>query len=99
MKKISNCGHAGTLESSDVLIQVEPSDNDTIEIVLVSSVEELYGDDIKKIVMDTLEKMHIVSAKIDINDKGALDYVIKARLQAALLRSLEDGDKPDWSSL
>ncbi|MBE0497045.1 MAG: citrate lyase acyl carrier protein [Campylobacterales bacterium] len=97
MTQIISCGYAGTLESSDVLIQIEPCE--TIEIVLVSSVEELYGDDIKALVHRVLEKMGITGVKVDINDKGALDYVIKARLQAALLRAMTDGNTPDWSLL
>lgn len=97
MADITSCGHAGTLESSDVLIHIEPSQD--IEINLISSVEELYGNDIKALVLEVLEKMNIKAVKVDINDKGALDYVIKARLQTAILRALEDGDKPDWSLL
>ena len=35
---------AGTTESSDIMIIVEPSDNNEVAVTLNSSVEKLYGD-------------------------------------------------------
>jgi citrate lyase subunit gamma (acyl carrier protein) len=97
MKKIIKSAFAGTLESSDVYIQVKPLEEERVEIVLQSSVEELYGEDIKTLVKDTLEKMQISFIYVDIQDKGALDLVIKARLQAAIFRACEC--EPEWEAL
>jgi citrate lyase subunit gamma (acyl carrier protein) len=95
--KIINSAHAGTLESSDVYVQINPLDKDAIEIDLESSVEELYGEMIEEYIMETLKSMHISSVHVKIQDKGALDLVIKARLQAAILRACESD--PDWEEL
>jgi len=95
--KIVNSAHAGTLESSDVYVQINPLDSETIEIELESSVEELYGEMIEEFVRDTLISMNINSVHVKIQDKGALDLVIKARLQAAVLRACEC--EPNWEEL
>lgn len=76
---------AGTLESSDVYIIVEPSNERIIEIK--SSVLDQYGDDIKNVVNETLKEMNVQNVKIIIEDKGALDVVIKSRLETAIMRS------------
>jgi citrate lyase subunit gamma (acyl carrier protein) len=97
MHVISKNAHAGTLESSDAFIQVEPNGDNGIEISLESSVEELYAEDIINLIKETLEKMGIQSIKVIVQDKGALDFVIKARLQSAILRATDAA--PDWSQL
>lgn len=76
---------AGTLESSDVYIIVEPSNERIIEIK--STVLDQYGDDIKNVVNETLKEMNVQNVKIIIEDKGALDVVIKSRLETAIMRS------------
>lgn len=88
--EIKNTAMAGTLESSDTTIVVEPNPDKEISIILKSSVEKQFGDQIKKVVTDTLREMKVESAIVRVNDKGALDCVIKARVQAAVLRAAEE---------
>ncbi len=78
---------AGTLESSDVMVTVEP--NDTLELDLNSSVEKQYGKEIKKCILNVLSEMQIEKGKVTVVDKGALDCTIRARLQAAIARGAE----------
>jgi len=92
-----NSAYAGTLESSDVYIQINPIEEDTVKIELQSSVSELYGDMIEELVRDTLKEMNITGVHINIQDKGALDFVIKARLQAVVYRACEID--PSWEEL
>lgn len=82
-----NSAHAGTLESSDVYIQINPIEEDIVEIELESSVAELYDDMIEELVRDTLKQMDISGVHVNIQDKGALDFVIKARLETAVYRA------------
>jgi len=89
-----NSAHAGTLESSDVYIQINPIDEDEIQIELESSVAELYDDMIEELVRDTLKEMNVSGVNVHIQDKGALDFVIKARLQAAVFRA--SSSEPTW---
>jgi|SRR5699024_9617674 len=86
---------AGTLESSDIQITLSKGDNG-INIDLDSSVEELYGDQIRKVITETLNAYGIDNANVKAVDKGALDCVVKARAMAAVQRALETTDQPDW---
>lgn len=97
MKIVKNA-HAGTLESSDAFVQVLHSTQKGITIELDSSVEEIYGDDIREVVKTSIEKMGLEDIHVKIQDKGAFDYIIEARLQTAVLRACEK-DVPDWSVL
>ena len=98
MSKKLETAHAGTLESSDAFVRVIPVDAKGIEIELESSVEEIYGDAIRALVLATATAMSVEGVKIIVQDKGALDYVIKARVQTAILRALGEAE-PDWSVL
>lgn len=82
-------GMAGTLESSDVTIVVEPNENKGIVIDLKSQVEKQFGGQIKALVLETLKELRVSNVIVKIQDKGALDCVIKARLQTAILRAAE----------
>lgn len=90
--------HAGTLESSDAFVRVIPNESEGIVIELESSVEEIYGDAIEVLVLETVQAMNVDHVRLVIQDKGALDYVIKARVQTALLRAMGKNE-PDWSTL
>lgn len=90
--------HAGTLESSDAFVRVMQNDQAGVEIVLESSVAEIYGDAIEALVLQTVLSMNVDRVKVTVQDKGALDFVSKARVQTALLRAL-GVNEPDWSTL
>ena len=77
---------AGTLESSDLMVTLEPG-TDGIELSLTSSVMNQYGRQIKKTVLETLERLEVRDAKVTVVDKGALDCTIKARVECAVFRS------------
>ena len=77
---------AGTLESSDLMVTVEPAENG-IELSLTSSVMNQYGRQIKKTVLETLERLEVKDAKVTVVDKGALDCTIKARVECAVFRA------------
>ena len=83
--KILKNAVAGTLESSDLFIQIEPDDKElTLEIDSVVANQPL--DSIRGAVVDTLNEFEISTGKIYIKDKGALDCVIRARMETALKR-------------
>ena len=77
---------AGTLESSDLMVTLEPG-NGGIELSLTSSVMNQYGRQIKKTVLETLERLEVKDAKVTVVDKGALDCTIKARVECAVFRA------------
>ncbi|EEY43479.1 citrate lyase beta chain [Vibrio mimicus VM223] len=60
--------------------------------------EQQFGHAIRQVVLHTLEAMEVHDALITIEDKGALDCVIRARVQAAVMRAC-DVQKIEWSQL
>ena len=90
---------AGTLESNDLLVKVAPGD--VLEVVIFSEVIRQFGTQIRKVVDETLQKQGVTRGQIVIEDKGALDCTIRARVQAAILRgaNAETGTELDWRTL
>ena len=84
--EILKAAMAGTLESSDAQVMVEPAD-DGIELTLESSVMNQYGRQIKATVLETLERLGVENARVSVVAKGALDCTIKARVECAVFRS------------
>lgn len=83
---------AGTLESSDAHVTVEPSNNG-IELSIESSVMNQYGRQIKEVILETLRQLGVQHGKIIVVDKGALDCTIKARVECAVFRSNDASSK------
>lgn len=88
MKIVKNAV-AGTLESSDAYVKVEPNESG-IEIVLESVVLAQFGDDIKASVMEVLKDNQVENAKVFVNDRGAIDCTIRARVETAIKRAQEE---------
>lgn len=86
---------AGTLESSDVQIMIEPSHNG-IELFLTSSVMNLYGKQIKSTILTTLANLGVENARLTVVDKGAVDCTIKARVECAVFRAAEIKENLPW---
>lgn len=90
--EIQKMATAGTLESSDCLVTVEPGEG-SVNLELSSSVMNQYGRQIKVTVLETLERLGVDSASVTVVDKGALDCTIKARVECAVFRSCGESAK------
>ena len=75
---------AGTMESSDVYVQIEPAD--TLDIQLESVVYNQFGEQIREVVTEVLKEQGVETAAVRIVDRGALECVIRARVETAVLR-------------
>lgn len=84
--KLVNSAIAGTLESGDVMIELNPGENG-VEIDLQSTVESQFGKYIRSVIVDTCREFELENVKVRVQDKGALDCTIKARMTTAILRS------------
>lgn len=84
---IEKSAMAGTLESSDAQVTVEPGDG--LEINISSSVLNQYGRQIKATVLETLGRLDVKDGKVTVVDKGALDCTLKARVECAVFRSCD----------
>ena len=89
---------AGTLESSDCMVTVEPAEKG-IELELESTVIRQYGRQIKKVAMETLKRLGVKKARVSIVDKGALDCTIKARVECAVMRAAEYEGRINWGGM
>lgn len=75
--EIKKAATAGTLESSDCMVTVEPGEG-KIDFSLESSVIHQYGNQLRKVALETLKNLDIDNVRITIVDKGALDCTLKA---------------------
>lgn len=80
---------AGTTESSDVMVMLRPNPAGGIVIDLKSDVIVSFGDAIEATVRDVLKEFDVNDAQVSVVDKGALDFVIRARMQCAICRAAE----------
>ncbi len=86
---------AGTVESSDCMVTVEPGEG-KVELNLESAVIRQYGRQIRKVIHETLDRLEVTDAKVTVVDKGALDCTIKARVECAVYRSNDVKDSLPW---
>ncbi len=87
-REIVRPARAGSAESNDVLVIISPSDDLTIDISSEVSVQ--YGEDIEKVIREKLQDLGVEKAQIKIEDKGALDFTLRARVEAAVLRGAKN---------
>lgn len=80
---------AGTMESSDAYVEIEPGTG-SVELQLDSVVEGQFGDAIRGAVMEVLAEQGVKNASVRVVDRGALECVIRARVETAVLRGKEN---------
>jgi citrate lyase subunit gamma (acyl carrier protein) len=79
---------AGTLQSSDLMVFVEPGPELVIEIE--STVKRQFDHLIRAKVAEVLESHGVTSGHVRVTDRGALDYAIQARVETALQRAARE---------
>ncbi len=87
--EIKKLASAGTMESSDAYVEIEPG-KDGLEVQLDSVVMAQFGEDILAVVRQVLGDLGVENAKVRVVDRGALDCVIRARVETAVLRGKGD---------
>jgi len=86
MGKIIQRATAGTLESSDVFVTMEP-DEQGLNIHIDSVVMKQFGDNILSVTKEVLSEFGVTQAKVSVVDRGALECVLRARVECAVLRA------------
>lgn len=92
MEKIGKSGNHGAGVKSDCMVQFELLTDGGINIELNSKVKVLYGKSIEKLAIEMLSFFNIDNANIKIDDSGAVDFVLAARIEAAIKKVI-DTDK------
>jgi citrate lyase subunit gamma (acyl carrier protein) len=82
---IGKKAQAGTIQSSDLMVFVEPDAGLVIEIE--STVKRQFEHLIRAKIEEILRGQGITAGRVRVSDRGALDYAIQARLETALQRA------------
>lgn len=86
--EIKTMASAGTMESSDVYVEIEPG-TQGLQVQLESVVAQQFGEQIRSVVLDVLKEQNVENANVRIVDRGALECVIRARVETAVIRGKE----------
>ncbi len=89
MNKIGIAGNFGDGVRSDCRVTVQPADSGGIRLEVRSKVQVLYGAAIESLARDVLAHFGVEHAAVTIEDTGALDFVIAARLEAAITQVMD----------
>ena len=89
MANIGIAGNAGEKIRSDCLVRIEPGSSGGIIVELDSKVDKLYGNSIRELTSSVLEHFGLAHARVEINDSGALEFVLAARMEAALKQVIQ----------
>ena len=88
MAEIKKIATAGTDEKSDAVITVEPNEGGLV-LEIKSVVMNQFGPAIEASVREVLQEMGVENAVVRVADRGALDCVLRARVETAVLRGME----------
>lgn len=82
----AEAGRRGEDIRSDCWISIETKPDRGPDILVTSKVKTIYGESIERLITEGLELFGIKNARVEIEDQGALPFVIMARLEAAVKR-------------
>jgi len=86
--KIAKAAIAGTLESSDAMITITPLDKG-IMVDVESVVLAQFGTEIERAVREVLDDFSVEGVNVRVQDQGALECVLKARVETAICRAAQ----------
>jgi len=96
----AEAGRRGEDVRSDCWVKVTLTGSGGIEVALKSKVDSLYGESTRQLVRDELDALGVKNGKIEIEDGGALPFVILARVETAVRRlglDMAEGYIPDFA--
>ena len=86
--KIIRDATAGSGEKSDCTVTVRPSDG--LGIVITGSSTAFFGESMDSEVRSVLEELGVTAGTVEVEDRGALPFCMKARVEAAVRRGAEE---------
>lgn len=89
MNQIYVAGNSGPKVKSDCRITLETKSSGGISISINSKVQKFFETHHKKLINDALEKFKMNHCNLILEDAGALDYVLLARLETVLKNATE----------
>jgi citrate lyase subunit gamma (acyl carrier protein) len=79
---------SGTMQSSDLMVVVEPAE--TLQIDIESTVKKQFEHLIRARIEATLQELGVTTGHVRVSDRGALDYAIAARVETAIHRASQE---------
>ena len=76
--------------SDDAVIEVSLTNSNDINIEIKSTVLHMFKSQIEKAVLDVVNEFNLINININVQDYGALDFVIRARTRMAIKRALKE---------
>ena len=86
MLKSAEAGRKSSRVRSDCWIKISLTNSGGIKLKMNSKVKQLYGSPIRKLVSEGLAYFDIKNAEVEVEDYGALPFVIMARLECVIRR-------------
>ncbi len=83
---------AGFMTKQDALVRFS-DENCTLQLEVRSSVSGLFGKAVRKAAGEELSRLNVINGRVWIEDNHALDFVIRARIQAVVMEMREAGCK------
>lgn len=83
----ASAGRTGDGVRSDLYVSIADAPSGGIDLKLNSKVGVFYGDSIRETAQTVLDAFDVEHARVEIDDKGALPYVIAARVETAVRRA------------
>lgn len=98
MSRIGVAGRRGEDVRSDVYVAVELKGDGGIKLDIKSRVDSLYGSSIRELVATGLKFFGVSSALVEVEDSGAVPFVMMARIETAIRRALGVNyqEVPEW---
>ncbi len=86
MDRSAEAGRRGQDVRSDCWIKITLTDSGDIRVGLQSKVKTMFGQSLEKMIKDGLKLFNLEHAQVEVEDNGALPFVIMARLESAVRR-------------
>lgn len=99
-KTSSEAGNRGKSVRSDCWVGLKTAGSGGVKLNFKSKVQVLYGESSKQLIHDVLTFFGIKNCEVEVEDAGAVPFVMMGRLETAVRRLGLDGGKrylPDWS--
>ena len=87
MNPVFEAGQRGEKVRSDCCVRLEPRASGGLELCVTSKVDAMYGDAVRATCRTVLEALGVRDAVVTVEDAGALDFVLAARIEAVVKRA------------
>ncbi|HNQ22117.1 MAG TPA: aldolase/citrate lyase family protein [Phycisphaerae bacterium] len=86
MSKTAEAGRRGPDVRSDAWVQIALRESGGLELQVKSKVESMYGEAVRGLIGDMLGAFGVKRARVELEDAGAVPFVLMARIEAAVRR-------------